>query len=135
MGSGVDPSLWPPGRHGAGQETGDSGQETGDSGQTTADGALDAPVFCLLSPVYSAKVFSGVSAGVDLGSALLPSCPRMDVVKAREANRTISTGKLRALPRLHPRPIDVVVYHGSQGDLVWRWVSRLDAFSGYPVRT
>ena len=52
-----------------------------------------------------------------------------------QADRAISTGKLNALPRLHTRPINVVVYHGSQGDLVSRWVYRLDAFSGYPVRT
>src|ERR1700719_493005 len=32
-----------------------------------------------------------------------------------QANRAISTGKLNALPRLHTRPINVVVYHGSQG--------------------
>ena len=31
------------------------------------------------------------------------------------AARAISTGKLNALPRLHTRPINVVVYHGSQG--------------------
>ena len=30
-----------------------------------------------------------------------------------QANRAISTGKLNALPRLHTRPINVVVYHGS----------------------
>ena len=52
-----------------------------------------------------------------------------------QAYRAISTGKLNALLRLHTRPINVVVYHGSQGVLVSRWVSRLDAFSGYPVRT
>ena len=40
-----------------------------------------------------------------------------------------------ALPHFHTRPIDVMVYHGPRGDLVLRWVSRLDAFSGYPVRT
>ena len=39
------------------------------------------------------------------------------------------------LPCVHLRPIDVMVFHGPQGDLVLRWVSRLDAFSGYPVRT
>jgi len=39
------------------------------------------------------------------------------------------------LPRLHIRPIDVVVDHGSRRDLVLRRVSRLDAFSGYPCRT
>src|SRR6201984_642898 len=32
-----------------------------------------------------------------------------------KASRAISTGKLNALPRLHTRPINVVVYHGSQG--------------------
>ena len=52
-----------------------------------------------------------------------------------QADRAISTGKLHALLRFHTRPIDVVVFHGSQGTLVFRWVSRLDAFSGYPVRT
>jgi hypothetical protein len=39
------------------------------------------------------------------------------------------------LPRFHLRPIDVVVFHGSRRDLVLRGASRLDAFSGYPVRT
>ncbi len=51
-----------------------------------------------------------------------------------QADRAISTGKLRTLLRFHTRPINVVVFHGSQGMLVSRWVSRLDAFSGYPVR-
>jgi len=36
---------------------------------------------------------------------------------------------------VHPRPIDVMVSHGPRGDLVLRGASRLDAFSGYPVRT
>jgi hypothetical protein len=30
-----------------------------------------------------------------------------------QAKRAISTGKLNALPRLHTRPINVMVYHGS----------------------
>ena len=54
--------------------------------------------------------------------------------ESNQANRTISTGKLHALPHFHTRPINVVVFHGSKGILVLRWVSRLDAFSGYPVR-
>jgi hypothetical protein len=49
--------------------------------------------------------------------------------------RAISTGRLHGLPRFHLRPIDVVVFHGSRRDLVLRGASRLDAFSGYPVRT
>ena len=52
-----------------------------------------------------------------------------------QADREISTGKLHALLRFHTRPINVVVFHGSQGKLVSRQVSRLDAFSGYPFRT
>ena len=32
-----------------------------------------------------------------------------------QADRAISTGQLNALPRLHSRPIDVVVFHGPQG--------------------
>ena len=32
-----------------------------------------------------------------------------------QAYRVISTGKLHALPHFHTRPIDVVVYHDSQG--------------------
>ena len=32
-----------------------------------------------------------------------------------QANRAISTGQLNALPRLHLRPIDVLVSHGPQG--------------------
>ena len=56
-------------------------------------------------------------------------------MRVLEADRAISTARLRGLPRFHLRPIDVVVYHGSQRDLVLRGVSRLDAFSGYPVHT
>ena len=51
-----------------------------------------------------------------------------------QANRAISTGKLHTLLRFHTRPINVVVFHDSQGILVSRSVSRLDAFSGYPFR-
>ena len=33
--------------------------------------------------------------------------------KSDQANRAIRTGKLNASRRLHTRPINVVVYHGS----------------------
>ena len=56
-------------------------------------------------------------------------------LNANELVRAIRTGQLHVLPRLHIRPIDVVVDHGSRRDLVLRRVSRLDAFSGYPFRT
>src|SRR3989337_1918946 len=35
--------------------------------------------------------------------------------KSDQANRAISTSKLNTLPRLHTWPINVVVFHGSQG--------------------
>ena len=60
--------------------------------------------------------------------------PSFAVTGTNQAYRAISTGQLNALPRLHLQPIDVVVYHGPQGDLVLRGASRLDAFSGYLVR-
>ena len=69
---------------------------------------------------------------------MLPVRGRGDVLPVTgsdQAYRTISTGQLSALLRVHPRPIDVVVCHGPQGDLVLRGASRLDAFSGYPVRS
>ena len=64
-----------------------------------------------------------------------PSCRMGTNNESDQANRAISTGKLHALLRFHTRPINVVVFHGSQGELVLRRVSHLDAFSGYPVRT
>ena len=60
---------------------------------------------------------------------------RLSSTGSNQAYRAISTGQLSALPHLHLRPIDVVVFHGSQGYLVLRGASRLDAFSGYPVRS
>ena len=51
-----------------------------------------------------------------------------------QADRAISTSKLHTLPRFHTLPINVVVYNDSQGILVLRLVSRLDAFSGYLFR-
>src|SRR3979411_1999972 len=45
-----------------------------------------------------------------------PSRKRRGIGKeSNQDNRAISTGKLNALPHLHTRPINVVVYHGSQG--------------------
>ena len=58
-----------------------------------------------------------------------------------QASRAISIGKLHTLLRFHTQPINVVVYNdpsgelNSQGDLILRGASRLDAFSAYPVRS
>ena len=74
----------------------------------------------------------------DTRSALSKYCPAgrpASLDKDDQADRAISTGKLHGSPHFHTRPINVVVYHGPQRSLVSRWVSRLDAFSGYPVHT
>ena len=47
-------------------------------------------------------------------------------MRASKLNRAISTGKLHALLRFHTRPINVVVFHGSQGS------SRFEV--GFPLR-
>src|SRR5437667_4900702 len=65
---------------------------------------------------------------------------RTSVIKYPSSPRPISTGLLSTLLCLHIRPIYLVVYQGSyslkgMGELISRWASRLDAFSGYPVRT
>ena len=57
----------------------------------------------------------------------------------RTSPRPISIGQLNALPRLHLRPINLVVYKGpywlkAMGNLVLRAASRLDAFSVYPFQ-
>ena len=57
-----------------------------------------------------------------------------------QASRPISTGKLHVLPRFHTQPITWWSSRGLQhprgwGYLISRWVSRLYAFSVYPVRT
>ena len=57
------------------------------------------------------------------------------VLGVGERYRAIRTARLKGLPLLHLRPINVVVFHGPRRDLVSRLVSRLDAFSGYPFRT
>ena len=54
---------------------------------------------------------------------------------APERVRAISTARLCASPRLHLRPIYVVVSDGPIGDLILGGASCLDAFSTYPVRT
>ena len=49
--------------------------------------------------------------------------------------RAISTARLNASPRLHLRPIDVVVCDGPWRDLISEPASCLDAFSTYPAQT
>ena len=62
------------------------------------------------------------------------------VVHSKSRPRIISTGLLNALLRLHIPPINLVVSQDpyslkGMGELISRWASRLDAFSGYPIQT
>ncbi len=74
-----------------------------------------------------------------VGSA--PARPRAGWALYGQASRAISAGQLHASPRFHTRPINLVVFEGPSGDsrsrggLISGGASRLDAFSGYPVRT
>ena len=119
MGSGVSQGLWPPDR-------------------SKAPGGV-----ALRRRKARTAPTSGCSKCVaHHGSCMLPVLVRSErlggalpVTGSDQAYWTISTGRLSALLRVHPRPIDVVVCHGPQGDLVLRGASRLDAFSGYPVRS
>src|SRR3954453_12155471 len=66
--------------------------------------------------------------------------PHLRASKNPSSPRPISTGLLRVSPRFQIRPINLVVYQGTyslkgMGELISRPASRLDAFSGYPIRT
>ena len=97
--------------------------------------------------VWSPGSRSPLAGGMYKGSgrsrpAILSSAPvlwresGMDAVK----RSAVSTGPLRRSPALHARPIDLVFFQEPMslegtGDLIWRRVSRLYAFSVYPGRT
>lgn len=66
---------------------------------------------CGLSLVLGRDAFGVVSARQPYGCRSAPDTDH----ESDQANRAISTGQLNALPRLHSRPIDVVVFHGPQG--------------------
>ena len=74
-----------------------------------------------LSPDYARPASAGPQRRARRRLAGAPAQSLRDVSEEKmsvdnesdEAGRAISTGKLRMLPRFHTRPIDVVVYHGS----------------------
>src|SRR3712207_671050 len=51
---------------------------------------------------------------------------RTVIMRDNQANRAISTSQLNASPRLHTWPINVVVFHGSQGSTRFK--------EGFPLR-
>ena len=101
MGSGSGPPQGPPGR-----------RNTEDR-QRRQDGMI----LVVPQSSYTGRSVSRVRLGKHL-------CPPSSVVRPQgralnnesdQANRAISTGKLHALLHFHTRPINVVVFHGSQG--------------------
>ena len=56
----------------------------------------------------------------DPGTGSLDAARDMDDDDGDQACRMIRTSKLNALPRVHTWPINVVVYHDPQGNLVSR---------------
>jgi hypothetical protein len=94
MGSGTGPPLKPPGR----PRTNEVKRERSEHPHASGDIVQQAAGLFLIS------------------THTLPSRKRWALInESNQANRAISTGKLNALLRLHTRPINVVVYHGSQG--------------------
>ena len=101
--------------------------------------------------VWRPRLWAGLPVSGSVGArgecrVVAPSSPAPRPAQAAwalygQASRAISTGQLRALPRFHTRPINLVVCKGPSGDswsrggLILGGASRLDAFSGYPVRT
>ena len=99
MGSGLGSSQGPPGRR-----------------STTNEGMSEGFVWSLLSGARCALSLIGnarFERALHKESVRWLSTGMND--ENDQAERAISTGKLNALLRLHTRPINVVVFHGSSG--------------------
>ena len=75
-----------------------------------------APIGRHISILFQASGFRAASI-VQAGhiTHVLANIAYRAVSGSDQANRAISTSQLNALPHLHLWPIDVVVFHGSQG--------------------
>ena len=51
---------------------------------------------------------------------LAPACMQIIHTNEEQDNQAISTDRLRASQRFHPRPINVVVFHGLNGDTLFQ---------------
>src|SRR5208282_1231289 len=108
----------------------------GFGGRRTEDGErkrVPSSVVCPLSSEGSKTGYRNTEDGMSIRPPSSVLCrPRARSARRALANesdqveRAISTGKLRALPRFHIRPIDVVVFHGSSG--------RTGFEAGFPLR-
>ena len=132
MGSGLIALQGPPGR----RRTGIGRRRTENSGLRTEDGyPFLSSVFRLSVVRHSdrSKTGSWTREGGrrrrigDPSSVVCPPPAEMRLGdESNQVGRAISTGQLRALPRFHIRPIDVVVFHGSSGRICFE--------AGFPLR-
>ncbi len=92
--------------------------------------AFDGRVRDGIGSSHSAKVTRPAKGGNKASWSYLIAAPKETrwalINESVQANRAISTGKLHTLLCFHTRPINVVVFHGSQGR------TRLEA--GFPLR-
>ena len=111
MGSGGTPSPLPPGRQNRAFSSWTPVPRRGTR-------AVAHPVGWRAGRLASKTCFLSVDAcalSVDPGFHRDKGSVRPCAWARSEAYRAISTGQLHVLPRFHTQPIDVVVFHGSQG--------------------
>jgi hypothetical protein len=126
MGPGVSLALWPPDLESPQQGLSRSGCRSQASGPRCLRRRLrpDRGPACSLKPVVCCTVR-------ERPGGLGPGATELAFTGSDQANRRISTGRLSALPRVHPRPIDVVVCHapharpGFEGGFPLRCLQRL----------
>jgi hypothetical protein len=130
MGSGAGPPPKPPGRPVHDAVVASSGRRFLGSNPGACSGAgYQGRFWCVSNKCADDRDPPAVVAPPPSGDGRLAADDWIGVYRA------IRTGQLHGLPHFHTRPVNVLVLHGPRGDLVLRRVSRLDAFSGYPVHT
>ena len=108
MGSGTGPPLKPPGRPRTNEASVRASERAVLGLLTRGPRAANAGLSLSAHAIDPHPTLPFAGGGIELD--------RMGIGnESNQANRAISTGKLNALPHLHTRPINVVVYHGSQG--------------------
>lgn len=139
MGTGVAPSAWPPERRPAEvfRSAGRVGFGLGQACSRRGGAALHAPIASL-----EQESFAGPKrpARPTLRRSIPPAALVAGGRSGWSSRSAVRTGRLRRLPALHVRPIDLVVFQepsrtNSAGNLVSEGASRLDAFSAYPDPT
>jgi len=133
MGSGVCPPPWPPDRLSQPRATASLARPA----QCVGMGAFRVMLALWRVRFWHSSACVGADAELRWMAAVHggPFVWKGWLVGMGRAVRAIRTSWLSALLRVYLWPIHVMVCHGPRGDLVSRSVSRLDAFSGYLVRT